>query len=85
MAGTSPNHAAAVTDGGQGALSPPDALGARNMHHTENTLGKQHSISMAGANSVEEEHDVGKAMYAVLNTVSSRAIRLDSKTSLTPS
>jgi hypothetical protein len=81
MAGTSPRHEAAVVDGGQDAPGPPDALGAPNMHDSEDSLethgaqdslGMTHSPNPTEANNLEEDHDVGKAMHAVLNTVSSR-------------
>jgi len=83
MAGFSPRHAAAAADGGQDALGLPDALGAGNMHtkdtletsdehDTEVPLSKGHSLHTTEANKEEDERDVGKAMHAVLDTVSFR-------------
>jgi hypothetical protein len=95
MAGTLPRHAAAVADGGKDALDLPDALVALNMrdkedtpetsddHSTEDTLDKAQSPSTAKIKHVVEDHDVEKAKHAALNTVSSRTMRSNNKTSLT--
>jgi hypothetical protein len=84
MAGTSPRHVPAVTDGGQNTPGPPDALNAPNTHNTDNTLevsgehgikdslGKKQAPSTTGSNHVEEDRGTIEAVHAVLNTVSSR-------------
>lgn len=75
MAGTSQNHAAAVADGVQDALSPPDALGAQNMRHTEITLETSDEHDTKDATEMEDTHNTAShdrtdSMRAVLDTVS---------------
>jgi hypothetical protein len=51
-----------------------DSLKTSDEHGAEDSLGKTHSPNSTEANNVEDDHDVGKAMHAVLNAVSSRLI-----------